>query len=92
MEISLEILKLKQTGPLFRGTMVAGQILVTRVADDEGRGWERQEGTKPHVIVALGGEVVDRGGSPAWHTAGGGCGWWWRRSGCDTQVLSIITH
>jgi hypothetical protein len=68
-------------GPLCRGTAVADQIPATRVAGGEGRGCERQEGTKPHLIVALGGEVVDRGGLSVWHRAGGGCGWWWRRSG-----------
>jgi hypothetical protein len=47
-------------GPLCRGTVVVGQIPATRVTGSEGRGCERQEGTKPHLIVALGGEVVDR--------------------------------
>jgi hypothetical protein len=71
MKISLEILKSKQMGPLCRGTMAAGQIPATRFADGEGRGWERQEGTKPHLIVALGGKVVDWGGSPVWQRADG---------------------
>jgi hypothetical protein len=64
MEISLEILKSKQMGPLCRGTVTVSQIPATRVADGEGRGWERQEGTEPHLFVAFVGEVVDRGGSP----------------------------
>jgi hypothetical protein len=67
-------------GPLCRGTAVAGQIPETRVAGGDRRGCERQVGMKPHLIVALGGEVVDRGGSSVWHRAGGGSGWW-RRSG-----------
>jgi hypothetical protein len=44
--------------------VTAGQILATRVADGEGRRWERQEGNKLHLFEALGGEVVDRGGLP----------------------------
>jgi hypothetical protein len=36
------------------------QFPATRVAGGKGRGWKRQEGTNSHLIVALGGEVVDR--------------------------------
>jgi hypothetical protein len=64
MEIFLEILKSKQKGPLCSGMVVAGKILATRVAGGEQRRWERQEGNKPHLFVALGGEVVDRDGLP----------------------------
>jgi hypothetical protein len=42
----------------------ADQIPVTRVAGGEGRRWERQEGNKAHLFVALDEEVVDRDGSP----------------------------
>jgi hypothetical protein len=80
-EISPEILKSKKMGSLGRGTATASQILATRVACGKGRGWERQEGTKLHVIAASGGEVVDRGGSRAWDRAGGSCGCWWLCSG-----------
>jgi hypothetical protein len=57
--------------------VAAGQIPVTRFAGGEGRGWERQEGIKPHLIVALGGEVVDEaahrhGTDPAAVAGGGG--------------------
>jgi hypothetical protein len=57
-------LKSKQRGPLCRGTATASQILAARVADGKGCRWERQEGNKPHMFEALGGEGADQGGLP----------------------------
>jgi hypothetical protein len=51
-------------GTLHRGMVIAGQNVKTRVASGEGRRWERQEGNKPQLFEALGGEGVDRGGLP----------------------------
>jgi hypothetical protein len=50
-------------GPLCRETVTAGQIPSTRVAGGEGRRWETQKGSKPHLFVALGEEAADRSGS-----------------------------
>jgi hypothetical protein len=57
----LERLKLKQKGPLHRGTATTGQNLATRVAGVKGWRRERQEGNKSVLFEALGEEGVDQG-------------------------------